>query len=296
MGRMPLSFGELVRTTGSKEAIMAANWKTTLSALVSACLIHFASQPATAKESITWMLSDYPPIGIAEGPRTDAGVGDLLVRLVAQHLPEIDHHYQRANLKRMTAELEAGHKVCVPGLIKTEERENSMHFTRVPMLVLTPLCLIVRKQDRSLFSKSEPVSLEAVIRNPTLKLGITNGISWGERIDAIINRHKEEKHLYLDRSSGLKRGLLLMVASKRLDYTIGYPWMIEYLAEELGLSGDFAMLKLKESTSPIIWHAACSKSEWGLARIKEIDAVLVQVRPTAVSFKTISGCWKRRSG
>jgi len=72
--------------------------------------------------------------------------------------------------------------------------------------------------------------------------------------------------------------------------------MIEYLAEELGLSGDFAMLKLKESTSPIIWHAACSKSEWGLARIKEIDAVLVQVRPTAVSFKTISGCWKRRSG
>ncbi len=269
---------------------MAANWKTTLSALVSACLIHFASQPATAKESITWMLSDYPPIGIVEGPRTDAGVGDLLVRLVARHLPAIDHHYQRANLKRMTAELEAGYKVCVPGLIKTEEREKSMYFTRFPMLVLTPLCLIVRKQDRSLFGESEPVSLEEVIRNPTLKLGITDSISSGERIDAIINRHRGEKHLYLDRSSGLKRGLLLMVASKRLDYTIGYPWMIEYLAEELGLSGDFAMLKLKESASPIIWHAACSKSEWGLARIKEIDEVLVQVRPTP-EYRGIAETW-----
>ena len=32
---------------------------------------------------------------------------------------------------------------------------------------------------------SEPVSLEEVIRNPNLKWGITNGISWGERIDAI---------------------------------------------------------------------------------------------------------------
>lgn len=39
--------------------------KRSLIALVSACVITFSSQPAPAKESITWMLSDYPPIGIA---------------------------------------------------------------------------------------------------------------------------------------------------------------------------------------------------------------------------------------
>jgi len=66
--------------------------------------------------------------------------------------------------------------------------------------------------------------------------------------------------------------------------------MIEYLAEELGLSGEFAMLKLKESASPVIWHAACSKNEWGLARIKEIDEVLVRVRPTP-EYRGIAETW-----
>lgn len=269
---------------------MAAAWKTNLIALITASVLTLSSQSAPAKEAITWMLSDYPPIGIAEGPRKDAGIEDLLVRLVARHLPEIDHHSQRANLKRMLAELEAGHEVCVPGLIKTEEREKGMHFTRVPMLLLTPLCLIVRKEDVRLYGEGDTVSLSEVLRNPSLKLGLADGISFGEQIDAIINRYKEEKHLYLDRSTGLKRGLLRMIASRRIDYTIGYPWMAEYLAEELGLSGQFAMLKLTESTSPVIWHVACSKSEWGLARIKEIDEVLLRVRPLP-EYRSIAETW-----
>lgn len=269
---------------------MAVAWKTSLIALVSACVIAFSSEPASAKESITWMLSDYPPIGIAGGPRKDAGIGDLLVRLVARHLPEIEHHYQRANLKRMLAELEAGHEVCVPGLIKTAERERTMHFTQLPMLLLTPLSLIIRKQDQSLYGESDSVSLEEVIRNPSLKLGLADGASFGEQIDAIINRHKGEKHLYLDRSTSLKRGLLRMIASKRIDYSIGYPWMVEYLAEEVGLSGQFVMLKLRESASPVIWYATCSKSEWGLARIKEIDEVLMRVRPTP-EYRSIAEMW-----
>ena len=269
---------------------MAATRKTTLIAFLAAWVITFSSQPAFAKESITWMASDYPPLAIAEGPRKDMGIGDLMARLLARHLPEMDHRYERANLKRMVAELEAGHQVCVPGLIKTEERERTMHFTRLPLLLLTPVSLIIRKQDRSLYGEGDRVSLEELIRNRTLRLGLVDGISYGKEIDAIINRHKEEKHLYFDRSSGLIRGRLLMIASKRLDYTISYPWMAEYLAEELGLSGQLTAVKLRESTTPIIWHVACSKSEWGLSRIKEIDEVLLQLRPTP-EYRSIAETW-----
>jgi len=269
---------------------MAGTRKTVLSALVSACMIALSSHPAAAVESITWMLSDFPPISIAEGSHKDKGVSDQIARMVARSLPEIHHQFQRANLKRMLAELEAGQKICVPGLIKSEERERIMHFSRVPMLLLTPLALITRKQDRALFGASDTVSLEEVIRNPSLRLGLPDGISYGPQIDAIINRHKEDKHLYFDRGSSLMRGLLFMLASGRIDYRIAYPWMVEYLSEELEMPGQFVALKLRESSSPIIWHVACSKNEWGLSRIKEIDEVLVRLRPTP-EYRGIAETW-----
>lgn len=71
-------------------AVMATTWKTTLIALVFTCVMAFSSQPASVEESLNWMVANFPYIGLAEGPRKDTGIGDLIARMVARHLPEID--------------------------------------------------------------------------------------------------------------------------------------------------------------------------------------------------------------
>lgn len=111
----------------------------------------FANNLAYGKETLIWMGADFPPIGIEQGPYKDQGMADRVWRILAEQMPNYNHQFRRANLKRILAELEMGNNVCVPGMIKTDEREKIMYFTRIPIMLLTPLSLVIRKEDRRLF-------------------------------------------------------------------------------------------------------------------------------------------------
>jgi uncharacterized protein (TIGR02285 family) len=260
------------------KSMMTGNRSITFLQILSVILFAFICPNAYAMETLVWMISDYPPVGIAKGRHAGQGMGDQILRIIMPEMPGLNHRIERSNLKRMLADLETGKNVCVPGLIRTPEREKFMHYTKTPIMILTPLSLVIRKKDRHLYGKEGTVSLEEIILNKKLKLGLPEGISGDSKIDRIINMHRNEPHIYFDSSGGLISSILLMVSKGRIDYTIAYPWMVKYMSDEMGLTDDLVSLKMKESSSSIIYYVACARNAWGVARIREIDNVLGRVR------------------
>lgn len=258
---------------------MIGIYKILLSVFICILYLLLLNGVVTAKEPLIWMSADYPPVGIEQGPLKNQGMADLITRILVQEMLNYDHKFQRANLKRILSDLETGKNVCVPGMIITEERKKKIHFTRIPIIILTPLSFVIRKEDRNKFGASQIISLEKIIQDKGLRLGLADGISGGNELDAIIDRYRHEQHLYFARGTNLVQSLLHMIANKRLDYTVTYPWMVTYFSQETGLSDQLITLKLKESRNPIIWYAACPKNEWGAALAQEIDRVLIRIRP-----------------
>lgn len=134
------------------------NIKTILSLLVVIGGVLCQNSLTLAEDTILWMNSDFPPVGIAEGKYAGQGMANLIAKTLAEHLPNFAHTYDTSNLKRMFAELEAGNHVIIAGLIKTEEREKFIHFSNVPTAILTPASVVIRNKDAR-FGQADSVSL-----------------------------------------------------------------------------------------------------------------------------------------
>ena len=234
--------------------------------------------PCFAKDTITWMNTDYPPIGIGSGVLENKGIVDKIAQALAQELPEYDHVYKRANLKRILCVIGNEKKACIAGLIKTNERAETIHYNNVSTAILTPLSIIVRTEDVKKFGDSQEVSLEAILKEDRFKIAVSEKISFSSEIDQLLEKYKANKNIKRMAMTNLIQNFLNMIANKRIDYTIGYPWMVEYVSGQLGMKGKFSSIPLRESKKPIIYYAACPKNEWGKSLAKKIDKALKKIR------------------
>lgn len=73
-----------------------------------------------------------------------------------------------------------------------------------------------------------------------------------------------------------------MLKQERIDYMIGYPWEIAYLASQMHMDDDFVFVDMKELEGHqwINTHVGCSKNEWGQQVVEHLNAVLLRIRPT----------------
>jgi uncharacterized protein (TIGR02285 family) len=232
-----------------------------------------------ASDTIEWIIVDYPPIYINEGPDKGEGILNKITELAIKHLPEYQHKISVANINRTMLDFEQKKCVCTMGMIKTDEREKAAYFSTVPSTLLSKNKIIVRKEDRGLFGDSDTVSLEALIQNKSLRLGLTSNISHGKEADAIIDKYKSQANIFYRKGTSVLEGLIQMLLMKRIDYLITLPWMAEYLLkpEEREL---LSFLAIKECPEIIIYHSLCAKTEWGQNVIKKIDAFLLKERAT----------------
>lgn len=123
-----------------------------------------------------------------------------------------------------------------------------------------------------------------------MTLGLAEKISFSKEIDSIVDKHKDQPNIYIQTKGNLIQSLLAMLVAERIDYTIAYPWMVEYFAQEMGQIQAFKVFTIQENPSPIIYYAACPKNEWGMQMAKEIDAILRTIRPTD-SYRQIMERW-----
>ena len=71
-----------------------------------------------------------------------------------------------------------------------------------------------------------------------------------------------------------------MLKEERIDYMIGYPWEISYIAKQMDLDNEIAAVGINELKEQkwIISYVGCTKNEWGHKVIEKLNAILQRVR------------------
>jgi uncharacterized protein (TIGR02285 family) len=233
-----------------------------------------------AGESITWVKADFPPIWIMDGSDKGNGILDGLISTYETNLPEYEHHHINANITRILSMMRDGQEVCHAGILKSSGREEFIKFS-IPNGITTSHKIAVKKgRTNSLFGNNKSVSLVDLLKNRSLKLGVSTSNSYGAIIDNILETYKDKNTILFRIGQDNHLGLLRMLKTERIDYIIGYPWEITYLANQIDMRDEIEVVDINELKGQkwIETYVGCTKNEWGLQVIEKIDAILLNVR------------------
>ncbi|MBT3368388.1 MAG: TIGR02285 family protein [Nitrospina sp.] len=246
-----------------------------------------------SQDTITWLKTDFPPVSIPEGKDAGEGIMDKIIDLMISNLPDYHHQSRVANIKRIMTEFEQGQDACAGGFIITEERLKIGHFSKYPSTFLPPVQIVIRREDRKLFESSGIQSLEDLLMNKSLKLGLSSKMAYGKKIDSLVEKYKAKGNIFFRHGDDITKGLLLMLLKNRIDYTISYPWMVEYMLKPEQVD-KLTFIPAKETQTPIMHYVMCSKTDWGLRVIEKINAILKKERPTK-RYRSIFERWLPKS-
>lgn len=183
-------------------------------------------------QAITVEYRDKPPYSYTEAGRPS---GFLLER-TAQIFKRagVEAQFVEMPVRRTLANLQTNATlVCSPGLYKLPEREAFARFS-LPMHRDRPHVVLARADVEPAVRASR--SLTALFANPTLTLGVLDGVSYGADLDALIAGAVKPP----ERAQLSPLQLATLVSRRRVDYML-----IDQ--EDLGWlrrSADFATLKL----------------------------------------------------
>lgn len=235
---------------------------------------------ATAKDRLTWLLRDLPPLTIFEGSRKGQGAVDQwLVQLIEQ-LPEYDHSILRVNRARAMQMLAEPSFTCDPTLLWTPERAKFIHFS-IPSMGTLSNGLIVRKQDAAMvepFLVDGKVDLKALLDSHTSRLGMVAERSYSPPVDILLKAAPADT-LTPHYGNDAVRSLLQMQSLGRLKWLLGYWPEVRYLTGELGQSLDtLSFYPIQGMAQYQFIHVGCSDTPQGHEAVSHINERLLKVR------------------
>jgi polar amino acid transport system substrate-binding protein len=217
---------------------------------------------ASAEDRLKLLYEDRPPYYFTG---TDGRIGGLAIDPVKAALAKagISPDWRVSSAKRQIASIRADREpVCSPGWFKKPEREAFAKFS-VPIYRDRPQVVVTRADNALRINHG---TLEKLLRDPNLTMGVKLGYSYGQYIDALIERLEPVTM----RSSQDVHGLIRMLVGRRFDYMLAAPEEFSSMAARLGIAGeDIVSVTLSDIPDGNDRYLMCSRKvsdEW-LARI-----------------------------
>lgn len=233
----------------------------------------------TAKEVITWMLVEWPPYVIHQGKFKNQGTVDETVRFLTKQLPNYQHEVIYSSAKRLFSDIAEQSNICSATWLKNPEREKSAIFS-IPYSPAPAVALVTTQAKAGKFKEflyeDKSISIKDLLQNHhELKLGIINKRSYTRALDSIIRHHLDNENVFVRTAEDLGGGLLKMLAFQWIDYTIEYPHVVTYSAQEKGLDMTPVFIPIHEIGEKTLYgHVICSNSNFGKKVIDDVNVVL----------------------
>ncbi len=250
--------------------------------------LFFLQSNVQAKETIQWLISDFPPAHIIEGRHVNNGYGDQTLKLVADSIQGYNHTITTANFSRIIFELGKRNNVCSPTLLKSTEREKSMIFS-IPSIVVLSNKLYVRINKEKLLSpyvtSDGKIDLGNLLANEKFLLGVAAKSLYGKNIDQILKRFSNTNQILNRFAEDHYSGLSEMLATQsRLDGFLGYPAEERFFYTKSTLKEKrFKSYFINDSPSYLLGYFGCSRSELGKKMIEKINSVLIKHRKNEIT-------------
>jgi uncharacterized protein (TIGR02285 family) len=257
-------------------------------------LVIFTALLGFAQEgTIMWLQYDLPPAYIFEGKYRGQGMQGMVDQYLGEHMPEYHHKISKSNLKRVEAELKSEKHVVCGGLLKTPDREAQFEVS-IPHAISLSAAVIIRRDrlgEFQPFLDSEGnLELERVLTQSDLTVGIALGRQYSGIIDDSLSKHQGHPNIYVRAGGNISDGLLKMLMASRIDYSILYPYEVQYVARSMQTKQEMISLPIKGMPPYGLIVAVAPKNAWGKRVIAKINAVLRPARNT-LQFHTGKEAW-----
>lgn len=230
------------------------------------------------RETITWLKHDFPPVYILNGENKNHGIVDGMIEIYKKNLPEFDHVFVYGNSARIQEIIKKGQKALYASSLKTSKRKKYSVFS-IATSITYPNTIILKPYNNRI-SQGEELSLESLISNNKLTGGFTDKRAYGGQIDNLLERYQNNKNILFRSGDNSLEGLLKMLGEKRIDYTIGYPWELEYNIRLKQNKKKFLIKNISELRGSR-WnkvYIAAPKTDWGIKMIKRLNNILIKAR------------------
>lgn len=258
--------------------------KSKIIALCLACLsVFIIEKNSWSKDTVMWGHNCIPPLYVCEGDKV-TGVAADIENIIFENLKDYDHQRLSSNVERLIDNLKIQDMFfCNVAMAKNPEREKFAYFS-IPVAIVPPIHIFIRKDDHAIFGGSDIVSLENSLKNTKLKFGYPASRSFGKEIDAIIKSHANESHVSASYSSEAADQPINLLINKRIDYTIGGYFALKIAAKKQGIEDKILPLKISEKKDYLVLYVVAPKNDWGKTMIDKINTILKKEIPTQRYF------------
>ena len=231
---------------------------------------------------MTWLMPDFPPIGVpVHGQPTD-GMADQIVKYLIARWPESPHRFLYANPNRVWSMIAAGERVCFTGALRTPERDRYAYFRNTyllpaPALIFRPEVLAALPLNAR--GEAEPAAL---MNSPDLRGLVIETRAYGRAVDALLKNPAASPNVKRIAASNYGKSIFTMLAINRADYTIDYDFALTHAASTDSQLAGLKVLPLAGANDLIVGGIACPRTDWGRAAIQKIDALLASREGSSV--------------
>lgn len=247
-------------------------------------LVGALPRESEAKETLIWILRDFPPLNIFTGPLQGQGAIDKLMPELIARMPEYDHqimHVNRARGMQMLQDPEIF--ACDPTLLWTAGRAKSVLFS-IPTYATPGNGLVTERKDHALFapfiSEDGHIDLAAALTSNTVKIGIVAERSYGPVIDKVLHQSTQD-NLVLHYGNAAVGSMLQMERKGRFQGLISYWPEARFHAQQQGVAlGELEFFPVKDAPKYQFAHIGCSNTEQGRQAMAIINREMRVLRTT----------------
>ena len=240
------------------------------------------------EKKITWYIFDIKPTHFIDGPDKGKGFADFVQSRLIERMTDYQHVVQVVSVARLVADLKAKKHLCtINGFYGGSPFPTAyaapFNISRARKIAF------IRKKRSKILSDGPTISFESLIRNPNLVFGHMAGEPYHPKLMNLLAKYQTPKNVFIRYdSTRISAGLFEMLLKERVDYILTSINVLKYHRETMkggeNLEGVFP-----DETASFVELVApnCTGNAWGEMVVKDINKVLIEIRPTEAFRKNL---------
>lgn len=237
------------------------------------CIMILSCSATYSKPLVEWYILPAEPVYITKGENKGKGFGDILIKLLAENMPEYEHKILISNLLRIKKNIQSTENPVGTFLSGHPDRLGpGVQVSAEPVLSVPPLGVAVRKEDSAKFGNGVNLSLSDLLGNPGLVAGVSEGGL--ELIHSSAGKLIEKnKNIVFLGEQDMER-IFKMLLADRFDYSFVYPFAYQAIVSKLKLHDKVTFFNFKEQSEYQTTYIFFSNTPEAKVVIKKADEIL----------------------